>query len=67
MGYMVKSWTVVGFTGDADMWCVGCARDRYGSDSEGVDVVTDGEGNVVFPIFADQVSGEVCGGCGGEL
>lgn len=68
MGYMMKAWDIVGFTGDADYWCVGCAHDRYGVDDDGIVDAVDGEGNVVFPVFvSDDYAGAVCGGCGGGL
>lgn len=63
-----KAWDIVGFTGDAEYWCIGCAGVRYGRDDEGIIDAHDSEGNVVFPVFAsDDYAGATCGSCGGEL
>ena len=49
----MKSWTVIGFTADADIWCKDCAEEEYGPD----DVRSDREGNLVNPIFASDMLG----------
>ena len=55
----LKSYEVVGYAADADIWCVECAR-QYPNGR-------DGEGNEVAPVFAEAVYGctdLVCAGCG---
>lgn len=72
-----KAWEIVGYTADADVWCVSCAESAYGSDS--VDR-QDGEGNLVHPIFVSELgqwqchcgmgdvdSGPHCNRCGEDV
>jgi hypothetical protein len=56
---------VIGYTADADIYCVPCAVRLYGSDKNGTAPVLDHEGNVVHPIFStDKLQGdECCGAC----
>lgn len=64
-----KSYEVVGFTYEADVHCVDCTRKAYGSrvaDEGWSD--QDSEGNVVYPIFLDQLEQlEHCGTCLAEI
>jgi hypothetical protein len=47
----VKSYEVVGYTADADVYCPSCARECYGSVDTGA---VDREGNEVGVIQADS-------------
>lgn len=60
---------VVGYTADADTYCVPCTHRIYGDDNMGANPVYDGEGNEVHPIFGSDEGweGEVCGSCGRTL
>lgn len=53
---------IVGYTADADTYCVDCARERYPAE-------IDSEGNDVHPIFAsDEWDRAVhCADCGEEI
>jgi hypothetical protein len=67
MRYLRKSHEVIGFTADADIWCLDCAKATYGADPEG-GLREDGEGNTVHPVFLDQAMGdEACGKCHTQL
>lgn len=60
-----KAWEIVGYTADADVWCVSCAESAYGPDSYGREDV---EGNLVHAIFVSDL-GEMgtnthCNMCG---
>ncbi len=61
----MNSFDVVGYTFEADMYCVSCTQKRFG---RGYDTAIDREGNEVHPIFAgSEVEGpedECCGACG---
>jgi hypothetical protein len=62
----MKSYTVIGYTADADIWCVKCAHEVYGlNDGLG----EDWEGNPIHPIFAgdENADEEHCGHCGDKL
>lgn len=57
--------TVIAFTYEADIHCVGCAHARF---PDGPHRATDAEGNDVHPVFAsDEGADEVCGTCGGPI
>ena len=61
--------TVIGYTADADIWCLSCANRTYGVTPNGPDRL-DHEGNTVHPIFStDETSmeGEYCGRCHREV
>jgi hypothetical protein len=62
----MKSWTIIGFTANADIWCPPCADATFGPDA--ADRI-DGEGNTVNPIFAsDEIEpGEACNQCQEEI
>lgn len=61
--YYRKAWEVVGYTGDADMYCPECAVARYGEWIVTHDV-PDNEGNNVMAVFlSDEHDGAVCGDC----
>ena len=66
---MANCTTVVGYTADADTYCVDCAKRIYGDDRNGAAPVHDREGNEVQPIFGDSEwdSQPVCRACGAEI
>lgn len=51
---MSHPFDVVGYTADADTYCVADAKKKYGDDNNGANPVYDNEGNEVHPIFADE-------------
>jgi hypothetical protein len=60
----VKSYTVIGYAADADIWCEACLLAAgYKTDGQ------DQEGNDVHPLFAgdENADEEHCGSCGGKL
>jgi hypothetical protein len=60
----MKAWTVVGYTYEADLHCVGCARARFADPDHAID----SEGNPAHPIFAsDWTPSDRCGDCGDDL
>ena len=66
--HLYKSYSVLGYTYEADIHCPGCTIDRFGEavTQHGIDdiPVTDTEGNPVYPLFADQTEPwDVCGDC----
>jgi hypothetical protein len=78
--YGRKAWDVVGFTGDADVWCRDCAARAYGGTVLTDCTVLDGEGNAVAPIFVSELGqwechcgagdigdGPHCGECGMDV
>ena len=58
--------SIVGFTADADTWCVDCAIAHYGDGimKNGSVLVLDGEGNEVHPLFSTDESGDTPDSCG---
>jgi hypothetical protein len=68
---VVKAWTVIGWTYEADTHCCECARERFGDAIDNDDSPPeDNEGNEVHPMFASDEadpSGEYCGDCGEEI
>ncbi len=59
----MKSYDVVGYAADADVWCEDCLI-KAGYSTSG----RDSEGNDVYPVFAGEMEeGECCGACGGPL
>lgn len=62
----MKSFDVVGYTADADTYCVDCTKEIYGDDKKGADPKYDHEGNLVHPIFADSETDtpSSCASCG---
>ena len=68
--------TVVGYTYDADTWCVDCTVWRFPADGDGdadengVSLsAKDGEGNAVHPMFDSDEwdSTPACGACWSEI
>lgn len=58
---------IVGYTFDADTWCVPCTEARYPELYATDGVLMDSEGNEVCPIFDYDEAGDTpthCGGCG---
>jgi hypothetical protein len=62
----MKAWTILGYSGDADIYCVDCAMQKW-EISEDEDV--DSEGNEIHPIFAsdDHIEEMICSACGCSL
>jgi hypothetical protein len=50
----MKSYDVVGYTADADSYCVPCTHRIYGDDRLGTIEIRGREGNLIGPIFADS-------------
>ena len=67
MSYYRKCFEVIGYTYEADVHCIECAKNRFGtSDPTNPYLnITDNEGNSVYPIFLDSEwdSHPVCGDC----
>lgn len=73
----MKTYEIVGWKGDADLWCPACAHLAFDRRVDGVLRVVgdereafaavDNEGNPVAPVFADQAGDSACGGCGERL
>lgn len=65
---------IVGYTGDADVWCPPCAALVYDRRVDGIlrtilqgDAI-DYEGNTVTPLFRNDVTDrDNCGRCGDDL
>lgn len=64
---------IIGFAYEADLHCVDCAMDRFGSDIT-VDIANgwpkDNDGNGIHPIFYREEhdpAGEYCGDCKAEI
>ncbi len=68
---------VVAFANDADLWCVVCARKRYGrkpvaaviAGTPGDEQYTDQEGNRLNVVLygSEDLHGAYCGGCSVRL
>lgn len=59
-----KSYEIVGWSADADLWCNDCAHRAYGVSPDSAAVERDSEGNEVSPVFLDQASSQdTCGQC----
>ena len=56
--------SIIGFTADADYWCIDCAVSAYGADILRGDV-PDREGNAVHPVYdtTELLTTVVCGAC----
>lgn len=69
----MKSYDVVGWTGDAEILCERCGFGAYGVTETSDVTVYDGDGNPVRPVFADQAydyeadAPYTCGSCGEAL
>lgn len=66
--HLYKSYSVLGYTYEAAIHCPECTVDRFGEavTQHGIDdsPVTDNEGNIVHPLFADQAEpDEYCSDC----
>jgi len=64
------SWTVIGWTYDADLHCNACARERFGARALDDGTAVDDDGNTPLPVFASDETdpaGEYCGDCGAEI
>jgi hypothetical protein len=64
------SWTVIGWTYEANLHCTDCARDRFGARALYDGTAEDSDGNPPHPVFAgDEMDplGEYCGTCGAEI
>ena len=62
--------TIVGYAYEADLHCLACTAQRFGLDLQALQAdfeTTDGEGNPVHPVFAGDVTDDVCGDCGQPL
>lgn len=49
----MKTYDVVGYTADADVYCPLCASTIYGDGISGENGIKDHEGNLVAPVFAE--------------
>lgn len=65
----MKCYDVVGYTYEADVHCIDCARKRFGRRLDVDGLLEDGEGKLVNVIFAggEYPDDWCCGDCGEAL
>jgi hypothetical protein len=59
-----KSWETIGYSFDADTYCLNCAYAIYGESVSDIES-TDRSGDPIYPIFLDSefTRHDVCGAC----